>query len=694
MKKTHNDSVEIEPIPFRSSRPLKRPKLFIQHRWFIAVTAGLIFVLLSASAWYVFTAKQVTIQIDPEPDELFISGSLIAPRLGNYYLLRPGEYSLRAIKPCYRHLDHDFEVRDENSQQVRLSMEKLGGRFSLTTNRSDQPSVKVEGARVYVDGQDIGTAPIEDMEVDSGQRHLEVRAENYQVFKTDVFIEGCGVLQSFDFGLLPGWSDVFVSSIPPKANVLIDGNPAGTTPLEMQLLEGTHRVEITATGFKTWTARLDVVANQPQSIKDVRLERADGILALQTNPPGANVMVGDTFVGQTPVKIPLAKNTDHDIRISKTGYETISRKVQVAAAESKELAVKLKPLKGIIHFIVEPSGAELIVDGKSVGPVPPKLKLIATQHELQLKKEGYQSYRTKITPRVGFPQELRITLLKKGERAPEKAERIKTKNGYSFKLVRPAAFTMGSSRREQGRRSNETLRKVQLQRPFFMGVREVTNGDFRGFLSGHKSGDFKGHGLSGKELPVVHVTWQQAAMFCNWLSARESLPPAYVKKGDKILATEPLGIGYRLPTEAEWEYCARFKGSKASLKYPWGNRFPPKIKAGNYADASAKDLLSSYLEQYDDGFPVTAPPGNFHANDLGLFDMGGNVAEWCHDYYSIYSYNDKVYLDPLGPHEGKHHVVRGSSWKDSSMSALRLSYRDYSNDKRPDLGFRVCRYLQ
>jgi formylglycine-generating enzyme required for sulfatase activity len=686
--------VEIEPIPFRSKRRQGRTKLIVQYRWFLAVTAGLIFVLLSMGVWYVFTAKQVVIRIDPEPDDITIHGSLFAPQVAGYYLLRPGKYTLQVVKECFRPLEYDFEVGDKKTQPVERSMERLPGRLSLTVNRSDQPSAEVTGATVYVDDQEVGNSPIHDVEVDSGPRRLEVQAENYKDFTTDVVIDGCGVLQSFNFGLVPNWADVTISAIPQNASVLIDGNLAGTTPLEIQILEGTHLVELTAPGFKTWTTQLAVLANEPQELKDVRLEAADGSLALKTNPAGANVMVGNAYAGQTPLKISLAGNSVHDIRISKAGYETILKKVEVGTAELKELVLDMKPLNGEVLFNVEPSDAELIVDGKSLGPVPAKLRLIAAPHELQLRKKGYESYRTRITPQVGFPREVRVTLLKKGAGVPEAAEEIQAKNGYSLKRIPPGAFTMGSSRREQGRRSNETLRKIEMRRPFFMGKREVTNREFKAFLSSHNSGAFKGYSLNREEDPVVQVTWEQAALFCNWLSARESLPPAYIQREKKVVPAEPFGTGYRLPTEAEWEYCARFKGESASKKYPWGSHFPPKSNAGNYADLSTKDLLSSYLEQYDDGYPVTAPPGKFGANDLGLFDMGGNVAEWCHDYYSINPYNDKVHVDPLGPRNGKHHVVRGSSWKDASMSALRVSYRDYSSDKRPDLGFRVCRYLK
>jgi formylglycine-generating enzyme required for sulfatase activity len=201
--------------------------------------------------------------------------------------------------------------------------------------------------------------------------------------------------------------------------------------------------------------------------------------------------------------------------------------------------------------------------------------------------------------------------------------------------------------------------------------------------------------LNRDEVPVVQVTWEQAALFCNWLSAKDSLPPAYAKKGESMVAVAPMGSGYRLPTEAEWEYCARFGNGPGGLKYGWGNTFPPLPQSGNFADISAKDLLTSYLPAYNDGYPVAAPPEKFTPNPLQLYDMAGNVAEWCHDFYSIYPYDPgKAYTDPMGPENGNHHVVRGSSWESAGISTLRLAYRDYINARRPDLGFRICRYAQ
>jgi formylglycine-generating enzyme required for sulfatase activity len=630
----------IEPISFRPGRHPKGSKSFARYRWLIGLSIGLIFVLLMASVWFVFTAKQVVIRIEPKPDRIQIKPGFFAPKLATHYLLRPGEYRLWATKHCYQSLEQRFQVSNEKNQEIDLFMDKLPGKFSLKLHRSDQTSVSLDGARVFIDGREVGTAPITEMEVKSGKRQLQVRAENYQELQTGVIIEGCGHLQSFEFALVPAWSEVLINSVPQSAGVSIDGTLAGKTPLRIDLAAGTHQVEITAEGYKTWKTQLAVQPNQPQELDGIRLEPANGVLVLKSNPPGANVTLGKVYVGQTPAKLKVAADIQHEILISKPGYETVSRKLTVSSSEARETTVDLNPKKGLIHFMVEPADAELVVDGKSRGQVPSKLRLLAVEHQLEIKKEGYDSHRTQITPRPGFPQEIKIALSRSQSKELVPAPVIKTKTGYPLNLIRGQTFTMGSSRRQQGRRSNETLRTVKLVRPFYLGVREVTNREFREFSANHSSGAFKGHSLNRDEQPVVQVTWQQAAMFCNWLSAKESLPPAYVKKGDTLVAAEPLGPGYRLPTEAEWEYCARFDNNRATLKYPWGDKFPPPSKSGNYADISAKGLLSFYLEDYDDGYPLTASPAQFRANGVHLYDLGGNVAEWCHDFYSIYSYNN------------------------------------------------------
>ena len=700
MKTTDNNKerigtpVEIKPVSFRPGRPRRDLKSTLGARWIISATLAVMLILLCVSAWFVFTARQVIIRIEPEPEQMSIQGGMATPKFGDHYLLRPREYRLQAERQCFQLLDESFTVTDAKSQDFVFAMTKMPGLLSFKAHRSDKPTVSLEGARIFIDGQEVGQTPDTDLEINPGRRSVLVRADNYQDLETEFEVNGCGARQTLDFALVPGWSDIAIDSVPRGARVMVNGKSAGSTPLTIELPAGEHELVLTAERFKPWRDLVVVKANQPRKLETVQLQPADGSLTVRTNPAGANVMIGNSFAGRTPLELKLTAETQHLIHIYKAGYEKANRQVKLISEESKTLTIALKPKLGVLNFVVQPHGAEILVDGKSRGPVPRQMRLVAVEHQIEIKKMGYQSYRTRITPRPGFPQEIRITLTNPSSAKKSPAKIIKTKNGYELKLVRPSGFTMGSSRREQGRRSNETLRKVNLQRPFYIGIREVTNKEFRQFSAGHNSGKFKTYRLNRPELPVVGVTWEQAALFCNWLSAREALPPVYILKGGKLAAADPVGTGYRLPTEAEWEFCTRFNKNKVNLKYPWGNKFPPGPKSGNFADESAKDLLSSYLVAYNDGYPVMAPPAKFKINPLGLYDLGGNAAEWCHDYYSIYPYDaQKVYKDPMGPEEGKHHIIRGSSWRQSSISVLRSSYRDYSDSKRLDLGLRVARYL-
>jgi formylglycine-generating enzyme required for sulfatase activity len=253
---------------------------------------------------------------------------------------------------------------------------------------------------------------------------------------------------------------------------------------------------------------------------------------------------------------------------------------------------------------------------------------------------------------------------------------------------------MGAPRREQGRRPNESRHDVRLTRLFYIAQHEVTNEQFRGFKPKHTSGAEKYRQLGDDQHPVVMLSWEDATGYCNWLSGKDGLPFAYVLKDGAIVLATPLNTGYRLPTEAEWAWSARHSGGAEHRKYPWGNLMPPEGGAGNYADESARSILSNVISNYNDGFPITAPVGRFQANPIGIFDLGGNVAEWVNDRYGIYADVRGVVSDPVGPAEGQYHVIRGSGWRHSSIGELRLAYRDFGDRGRLDVGFRIARYAE
>jgi len=405
------------------------------------------------------------------------------------------------------------------------------------------------------------------------------------------------------------------------------------------------------------------------------------------------------YQGRTPVEISLQAETSHDIRFSAAGYKETRRKLTLAAEEERQLDVTLEPEYGTVFIVATPAEAILLIDGKVQDKANGRFRLPTRSHTIALQAEGYQTTTRTITPQAAYSQRVELTLTRTGTpaKAAEAAADSTTRTGLGQKLVpiEPHSFRMGASRNEPGRRANESEHDVPMQQRFYLAEREVTNAEYLLFQPQHTSGVSGNRSLEIASHPVVNIAWEDAARFLNWLSRRDGLPPYYTEKDGTMVAENPRGIGYRLPTEAEWAYAARVAGRSERDRYPWPGKFPPRTKTGNFADESARHLLPTVINGYNDGFATTAPTGSFPANPAGFYDLGGNVAEWCHDYYAANAGSaNKGAVDPMGPGTGSHHVIRGSGWRDASITELRFSYRRYSREAANDIGFRIARYVK
>ena len=363
------------------------------------------------------------------------------------------------------------------------------------------------------------------------------------------------------------------------------------------------------------------------------------------------------------------------------------------SGDQAKSTLRLAARKGEIRVRTNPADAEIFVNGRAHRSRT--LQLPARPQRIEARKPGYETVATTIQPLPGFPIEIDLALPEDGQAtvsAPESAP-IAKKSGAQFIRFGPGRFTMGASRREQGRRSNETLHEVEFTRPFVMASHEVTNREFNAFDPQHSSGLLGGKVLNSPDQPVVNVSWDQAAAYANWLSEREGLPAVYELRGERYVSRDPIPTGYRLPTEAEWERVARSAGRSEPTRFPWGSSMPPAAESGNFADETARDVAPRTLTLYQDGYSVSAPVGSFLPNPAGIYDLGGNVREWAHDLYSIGGLpGDSLTVDPSGASSGRYHAVRGSSWRDASITRLRFTFRDYADQPLPDLGFRLARY--
>ena len=510
-------------------------------------------------------------------------------------------------------------------------------------------------------------------------------------------MEGRQTSQGLEVKLLPAWAEVSFSTSPAGAMVTVDGLDVGQTPLVTEILAGAHEVLVKLPAHKAWTEDISVSARQNITVPLIELEQADGLVLLQSTPSNANVTVDGVFQGQTPLEITVPPGTSHDLSFFLNGYEEARRSISTRPEEEASLQVNLEPILSSVEISVVPQQAELYVNGEYKGNANQTIELLAARQLLEIRYEGYVSYETEFVSRPGLDQKLDV-ILKSLEQ--QRLDSIKTfitnAAGQSMKLIYPDSFQMGASRREPGRQANEVLRNVSLTRPFYLSLMEVTNAQFAQFDSEHSSGVVEGRTMSNNNQPVIRVSWDQAALFSNWLSAQEGLEPFYTTENGVVTGFNAASTGYRLPTEAEWSWAARVEGEPTSLlKFPWGAQLPPPANHGNYADISAGVFLGRIIANYNDGYLGTAPVGSFPPNSNGFFDIGGNAAEWVHDFYGASGQiGAAVETDPLGPTSGTYHVIRGSSWAHGTITELRLSFRDYNDEPRDDVGFRVARYLE
>jgi formylglycine-generating enzyme required for sulfatase activity len=469
----------------------------------------------------------------------------------------------------------------------------------------------------------------------------------------------------------------------------------GNTPINAEIIQGQRDLVLKLAGHKAWQEEFDVLAGEDFSVPLVELTPADGLLFIQSIPTAASVTISGEFKGLTPLEVALPPGQNHELTFFKNGYNANSLSIQTQANEERELTIDLEPILMTVSVMAQPDDAELYVDGEFRGAANQTIELMAASQQIEIRKAGFLPYSTEFTSRPGLEQIISVSL-KSLEQA--RLEQIKpvivSAAGQALKLFYPGTFTMGASRREAGRRPNENLRDIKLERPFYLGNREVTNAEFRLFNAEHSSGTLEGLTLDNEAQPVVRITWAQAALFCNWLSDQESLPHFYEVAGEDVVGFNAESTGYRLPSEAEWAWAARTDGSGNQLKYSWGDTIPPAENSGNFADITAQSYLGQIMFDYDDGYLATAPVASFNANQYELYDMSGNVAEWVHDFYGAVGAIGGVEVDPLGSAEGQFHTIRGSSWAHGSVTELRLSFRDFGEEARDDVGFRVARYLE
>lgn len=561
------------------------------------------------------------------------------------------------------------------NKQHTIRLQELPGRLKATINQ-------VKGETLwFLDGLGIGYSDNLEIDVPSGKHQLIIDNKYYQKEIFDFEIKRNTSLE-MNFDLQPVIGNINISSNPDKATVTIDGVVAGETPLAFSSPGGSYDVLISHTKYARIEDNIVITRDDNMIERNYLLASYKAQIKFTLNPEGGLLLINGIKTNyDRPVYLDTLKK--HEITYQKDGYVLAGKTIRPDSASTVGINFNLAEEFGEIEITTTPK-ATLFIDNKHLGETPKSLKLQTIPHELVVKKNGYRQITKVIKPAANTAMKIALDLVPElSARLSEVPKQYTHKAGGKMRLYTPNdEIIMGSKRHETGQRANEIIRKIKISRPFYAGVHEVTREEFN---------KYKKTMAQDLQHPMSNITWLKAAQFCNWLSRQENLKPFYEIADNRLLAFNNTD-GYRLLTEAEWEWLARKANKIKQTTFVWGDTTTIPPKTANIADTSAIGRVEYYIPGYTDGFALSAPVGSFNREASGLYDMAGNVSEWVNDLYSETSNNDEI-TKSIGSARGRLHVVKGANWQTGTITGLRAAYREGRSAGGEEIGFRTGRYL-
>lgn len=510
-----------------------------------------------------------------------------------------------------------------------------------------------------------------------------------------------------------------VRTDPPGAMVIL-GDHVQKTPATFTDLEPRrYKLEIKNPGYEPVETVLDVSRGRSVEAPLFHLVRSKGGIDIESQPPGAqfSLLSEDGHVrrdGVAPATLRDLPTGKYSL-IANRGDWQMHGAVEISRGEiaHRTFAFVTAP----VRIVSEPAGAEISIDGVARGKTPLQLDLPVRMHDIVAHVSGWPDESQQIDVEAPGEKSVRFVFANgsvKITSAPGGAivvanERELGQTPLVIEEVKPGPVSY--ELRLNGYKSVSVEGRVEPQQQSFLAARlekvagsmpgqvwtnslgmnfvplgqvliciwETRVQDYDLFVraTGHHydAADFS----QGPTHPVVKVNWFDANAFCKWLTDKEH--------DENLLQERQL---YRLPTDLEWSMAVglpneggltpQARDGKIKNEFPWGKQWPPPSGAGNYADRSAKRRGGSVIENYVDNFAATSPVGSFKPNSLGIYDLGGNVWEWCADSYK----------ETAGSSARDWGVLRGGSWATSNRVEMQSSYRNVidRNDRDVIYGFR------
>jgi len=555
--------------------------------------------------------------------------------------VQPGERAIEVYATGYKPLDvilvsYGIPYLEEGDvYHLELTGDKKKD-FSLVviSNPAD--------AEKWLDGELLGTG--ESYQITSGEHDLEVKKKGFTTI-TRKFTAEQAVTTFKDIKLLPAMPAIVkITTEPEGAAVYLNNLKFGVTPIESFFDVGTYPIKIEKEGFEIIESKVTI--NENGLILDYLLNDLRSTLTVKTYLNATVNFNGESYKGG----IENYKIAPQILRITVTmpKADPIDKIITIIPKSIETIEVFPEIEKGVIQVTIIPSTAVFELKGDSGEYYKGEgrstfIDVPAGKYELVAREEGYKTLLKNIDLKNNDSLLEQIKLEEGSDSSEETEEYIKEK----MVLVEGGSYT-----RDEKKYNGE----VALIDGFYISKFEVSQEEWISIMNNNPSDHI------GGSFPVEKISWYDAIEFCNKKSKEEGLIPCYFKDGE-IIECNMEASGYRLPTEAEWEYAARGGSTGSPTTYAGSN----KIDEVAWYDGNSRNK--------------THDVGNKKPNALGIHDMSGNVWEWCWDWYEpigLISGNN-----PTGPYKGKEKVIKGGSWS----SDRELCYINYRNYHQPKLNF-------
>jgi formylglycine-generating enzyme required for sulfatase activity len=534
-------------------------------------------------------------------------------------------------------------------------------------------------ADVYIGDTLFKQTPVHDFDFEAGRTILfTLTKKNYHPKTLEVTLTG-GINDLGKIHLKPMFGTLVIDSDPSGADVFIAGQYVGKTPYRNQEYpSGAVLITVKKDLYKPVENKRVIISDEKTTHETIHLEKDYGVLIVESDPQPSDIKLYDLkgnvlFTDKTPCNINIRAGK-YTLIISHVGYEDLKFQVPIVTHTTKRISKADARLRHQVGQIIVTSnpfkrGASIYINDEKKGKVPQTIQLPVGSYTVKVKYKnltGSKKVHVRDRKTVNVDVNLGGGFM---------GESFTNSLGMTFVFIKPGSFKMGSPTDETYRGSDETQHTVILTKGYYLQTTEVTQGQWKAIM-GHNPSDFKN---CGENCPVESVSWDEVQQFIKKLNQKEKT------------------LKYRLPTEAEWEYAARAGGKKAFANgriTESGCGLDPNLdRMGWYCGNSCV----KYGGGYDCSWCInsckagTHPVAKKQPNIWGLYDMHGNVWEWCQDIYGEYPTYSKT--DPKGPESGGLRVVRGGGWDNGAGDCRSANRRGYEPGSRSDLlGLRLAAF--